>query len=415
MSDVSQNQDDMIAPVPRVTIQAFCDSPDIVASLEAAADDRRMMKAHLRVQAGGAPAALAAFSQSPTPNVIILEAEPGPQAEFLANLDALSDVCDPGTRVLVVGHVNDVLLYRELIRRGVSDYLIAPVSPVQMVRAVSSLFNEPGAAPLGRLVAVVGAKGGVGASTLAHNVAWSFSRDLQTATVVADLDIAFGTAGLDFNQDPPQGIAEAIFAPDRLDANVVDRLLSKCSDRLSLLAAPAVLDRTCDLTETAFDQLFDLLRASVPCVVLDVPHVWNAWTRRILTGADDIVIVAAPELASLRNAKNLADLLRAGRPNDRPPRLVLNQVGLPKRPEIAPADFAKAVGQDLAAVVPFDAQLFGTAANNGQMIAEVQPGAKPAEIFTDLARAIAGRPEGKQKKAGLLDPILSKLKRRKAS
>lgn len=415
MSDVSQNQDDMIAPVPRVTIQAFCDSPDIVASLEAAADDRRMMKAHLRVQAGGAPAALAAFSQSPTPNVIILEAEPGPQAEFLANLDALSEVCDPGTRVLVVGHVNDVLLYRELIRRGVSDYLIAPVSPVQMVRAVSSLFNEPGAAPLGRLVAVVGAKGGVGASTIAHNVAWSFSRDLQTATVVADLDIAFGTAGLDFNQDPPQGIAEAIFAPDRLDANVVDRLLSKCSDRLSLLAAPAVLDRTCDLTETAFDQLFDLLRASVPCVVLDVPHVWNAWTRRILTGADDIVVVAAPELASLRNAKNLADLLRAGRPNDRPPRLVLNQVGLPKRPEIAPADFAKAVGQDLAAVVPFDAQLFGTAANNGQMIAEVQPGAKPAEIFTDIARAIAGRPEGKQKKAGLLDPILSKLKRRKAS
>lgn len=415
MADVTQTQDDMIAPVPRVTIQAFCDSPDIAATIEAASEDRRMIKAHVRVQAGGAPAAVAAFSQSPTPNVVILESDRGAQDDFLDNLDRLSQVCDPGTRVLVIGHVNDVLLYRELIRRGVSDYLISPVNPVDMVRSISSLFNEPGAAPLGRLVAVVGAKGGVGSSTLAHNIAWSFSRDLQTATVVADLDIAFGTAGLDFNQDPPQGIAEAIFAPDRLDANVVDRLLSKCSDRLSLLAAPAVLDRTCDLTETAFDQLFDLLRASVPCVVLDVPHVWNAWTRRILTSADDIVVVAAPELASLRNAKNLADLLRAGRPNDKPPRIVLNQVGLPKRPEIAPADFAKAVGQELAAIIPFDAQLFGTAANNGQMIAEVQPGAKAAEIFTDIASAIAGRAEGKQKKAGLLDPFLAKLKRRKAS
>ena len=94
--------------------------------------------------------------------------------------------------------------------------------------------------------------------------------------MVVDLDIAFGTAGLDFNQDPPQGIAEAIFAPERLDANLVDRLLSKCSDNLSLLAAPAMLDRTTDLVETSLDGLFDILRASVPCIILDVPHLWTA-------------------------------------------------------------------------------------------------------------------------------------------
>jgi pilus assembly protein CpaE len=415
MSDVSTNGDEMIAPVPRVTIQAFCDTPEIASGLEAATDDRRMQKAHLRVQAGGAPAALVAFSQAPTPNVIILEADRGDQTELLAHLDKLSEVCDPGTRVVVIGHVNDVLLYRELIKRGVSDYLIAPVSVTDVVRSISLLFSTPGAKPVGRIVAVVGAKGGVGSSTVAHNLAWSFSRSLGMSTVVVDLDIAFGTAGLDFNQDPPQGIAEAIFAPDRLDTNVVDRLLSKCSDKLSLLAAPAVLDRTCDLTESAFDQLFDILRNTVPCVVLDLPHTWTAWAKRTLLAADDIVIVAAPDLASLRNTKNIYDLLRNNRPNDREPRVMLNQSGMPKRPEIAPPDFAKTVGCELSAVMPFDAQLFGTAANNGQMIAEIQANGKPAEIFSDLAGSIMGRPEVKRTRGTLLDPILAKLGRRKAA
>lgn len=413
MSDTTTNEDEMIAPVPRVTIQAFCDTPDIAQSIQAAGEDRRMQKTHLRVQAGGAPAAVAAFAQAPTPNVIILEVEREGQKDFLDQLDRLAQVCDAGTKVLVVGHVNDVLLYRDLIRRGVSDYLIAPISPIDAVRSISGLFTNPGADPVGRIVAVVGAKGGVGASTVAHNLAWSFSRDLDTATVVADLDIAFGTAGLDFNQDPPQGIAEAIFAPDRLDANVVDRLMSKCSDKLSLLAAPAMLERTCDLTETAFDQLFDLLRASVPCIVLDIPHVWCAWSRRTLLAADDIVVVAAPELASLRNTKNIVDLLRQNRPNDRPPHVVLNQVGIPKRPEIATADFAKAIGQDLTAEMPFDANLFGTAANNGQMLAEIQPGCRPAEIFTEIAATVFGRPDIRKKGGGLFEPILAKLTRRK--
>lgn len=407
--------DDLIPPVPRITMQAFCESVELAATIQAASTDRRMAKAHIRVQTGGAPAAAAAYSQAPTPNVIVLETRANAQEEFLEQLDRLSEICDAGSKVVVVGLVNDVVFYRDLMRRGVSEYLIGPITAVEVVRAVSGLYTVPGATPLGRTIAVVGAKGGVGASTVAHNLAWSFSRKLDTATVIVDLDIAFGTAGLDFNQDPPQGIAEAIFAPDRLDANVVERLLSKCSDKLSLLAAPAMLDRTCDLQETAFDQLLDILRASTPAIVLDVPHVWTAWARRLLIGADDILIVAAPELASLRNAKNLTDLLRANRPNDRPPRVVLNQANMLKRPEIGAADFGKALGVDLAATFAFDAQLFGTAANNGQMVAEIQPNAKCSEAFDDLAQRIVGRSAERRGRAALFEPILSKLTRRKAS
>lgn len=408
-------RDDLIPPAPRITLQAFCETPQLAASIEAAATDRRMVKAHMRVQIGGAPAAIAAYTQAPTPNVVMLETTNPGGDEFLAQLDRLSEVCDGGTKVVVIGYVNDVNFYRGLMQRGVSEYLIAPVEPLDVVRAVSGLYATPGAPPLGRTVAVVGAKGGVGASTIAHNVAWSFSRRLDMATVIVDLDIAFGTAGLDFNQDPPQGIAEAIFAPDRLDANVVDRLLSKCSDKLSLLAAPAVLDRTCDLTETAFDQLLDILRGTTPAIVLDIPHVWTAWSRRLLISSDEIVVVAVPELASLRNAKNLVDLLSQARPNDRPPRVVLNQAACAKRPEIGVPDFAKALGMPVSATLPFDPQLFGTAANNGQMIAEIQPNAKAAEIFDELALTIAGRTMERRGRSSLLDPILSKLTRRKAS
>jgi len=297
----------------------------------------------------------------------------------------------------------------------VSDYLIAPLGTLDLVQALSDLFHASGAESVGRTIAVVGAKGGVGASTVAHNLAWAIARKLATATAIVDLDIAFGTAGLDFNQDPPQGVAEAVFAPDRLDANMVERLMTKCGDNLSLLAAAAMLDRTIDLSETALDQLLDLVRASTPSVVLDVPHVWTGWARRTLVSADEVVVVAAPELASLRNTKNLLDVLRTARPNDRRPRVVLNLNGMPKRPEISALEFAKALDLELAAIVPFDAQLFGTAANNGQMIAEAPSGAKVGDLFVALAAAITGRSDAKGRRASVLDPIIAKFTRRKAS
>jgi pilus assembly protein CpaE len=414
MSEETTSSDRVIAPLPRITIQAFCESAPVADLIQSAADDRRMTKVHVKVQMGGAPAAVEAFRNAPTPNVIVLEAQ-GERAAVLAALDTLASVCDAGTKVVVVGHVNDVILYREIMRRGVSEYLIAPFHVLDFIQAASELFNAPNADPVGRTVAVVGAKGGVGASTVAHNVAWAIARNLAAQTVLVDLDVAFGTAGLDFNQDPPQGIAEAIFAPDRLDANLVDRLLSKCSDHLSLLAAPAVLERTTDLTETALDGLIDILRASVPNIVLDVPHLWTAWARRVLLGADEILIVATPDLASLRNAKNLFDLLKQNRRNDAEPKLVLNQTGVPKRPEITAADFGKALGTEALANLPYDAALFGTAANNGQMIAEVQPSGRYTEIYGALAAAVTGRMEPKRARAGLLEPIISRLGLRKAS
>jgi pilus assembly protein CpaE len=353
-------------------------------------------------------AAVEAYRSAPTPNVIVLESDG--RSDILGGLDHLATVCDAGTRVVVIGRINDVTLYRELVRRGVSDYVLAPVGPIDVVRSICNLFSAPEAKAVGRIIAVVGAKGGVGASTISHNVAWAIARDLAMDAVVADLDLAFGTAGLDYNQDPPQGIADAVFSPDRVDTAFIDRLLSKCTDHLSLLAAPATLDRVYDFGTDAFDAVFDTLRSTMPCIVLDVPHQWSGWTKRALIGADDILIVAAPDLANLRNTKNLFDLLKAARPNDRPPLYCLNQVGVPKRPEIAAAEFAKAIESQPVVSIAFEPQIFGSAANNGQMIAEISANHKSIEMFLQIAQRLTGRSETKKQKSSLLSPLIEKLR-----
>ena len=403
----SPHADEYIAPAPRVSVQAFCETVETAEAVRSAGEDRRLAKAHVTVQMGGMAAAVEAYSKVPTPNVIVLETEG--RNDILEGLDQLATVCDAGTRVVVIGGVHDVAPYRELVRRGVNDYVIGPVNTLDVVRSICSLFSASEAVAVGRMIAVVGAKGGVGASTVAHNVAWAIARDLALDSVVIDLDLAFGTAGLDYNQDPLQGIANAVFSPDRLDTSFMERLLAKCTNHLSLLAAPASLDRVYDLGAEAFDSIFDTMRMTTPCIVLDVPHQWSAWTKRALVGADDILIVAEPDLANLRNTKNMLTVLKAARPNDRPPVYCLNQTRMPKRPEIDARGFTKTIEAPPIATIPFDSRLFGTAANNGQMIAELAARHRTTQTFLQIAQRLTGRAEIKRRRS-LLSPVLKMLR-----
>ena len=272
--------EEYISPAPRVSVQAFCASVAVATTVRAASEDRRLGKANLSVHMGGIAAAIDAYHKAPTPNVILLETET--DRDILAGLDELATVCDAGTRVVVIGSANDNTPYRELVRRGVSDYVTGPVGPIDVVRAICGLYAASEAVAVGRIIAVVGAKGGVGASTVAHNVAWAIARDLALDSVVIDLDLAFGTAGLDYNQDPIQGIANAVMQQERPDTAFMERLLAKCTDRLSLLAAPATLDQVYDFGADAFDAIFDTLRASMPCIVLDVPHQWSGDRKSVV-------------------------------------------------------------------------------------------------------------------------------------
>jgi pilus assembly protein CpaE len=401
-------------PIPRVNIQAFCEDQDTAAAIQEAADDRRLAKAHITVQMGGVQAAVAFYKEAATPNLIIIESLLD-RTPLLADLDRLAEVCDPGTKVITIGHINDVTLYRELIRRGVSEYVVAPVTVGQIIESVSAIYTDPETGPVGQVIAFVGAKGGAGSSTVCHNTAFAIATALKNDVVIADLDLPFGTAGLDFNQDPLQGIGDALATPERLDEVLLDRLLSKCSDYLSLFAAPGTLDKPYDLKPEACETVLDVVRENVPWIAVDVPHLWTEWAKQVVVGADHVVITAAPDLANLRNAKNLIDQLKAARPNDRPPVLVLNQVGVPKRPEIPVKDFAAAIGLEPKVVIDFDAQLFGTAANNGQMIEEVSDKSEAAAAFRTLANLLTGRTEQKTERSSLLAPILSRLRLTKTS
>jgi pilus assembly protein CpaE len=405
---------DKARPIPRISIQAFCEGSATAQMMQVAMADRRLSKSHVSVHMGGAPAAVAHYHESPTPNLIIVETAL-PRAQMLAELDRLAECCDAGTKVLLIGHVNDVVLYRELLKRGVSEYLVAPITPMQLIESISGLYNNPDTDPVGNVIAFIGAKGGVGSSTVCHNTAWAMSEILKTNVVVADLDLAFGTTGLDFNQDPVQGIAEALASPERLDEVLLDRLLTKCSERLSIFAAPVVLDRDYDISADACDIVLDIVRQNVPFVAVDLPHAWAPWVKRVLLQADEIVVTAVPDLANLRNAKNLLDLVKQNRANDGPPRLVVNMASTPKRPEISIKEFSVALDLEPSQVIEFDTETFGLAANNGQMIEEFSGKAKAAQQFRELALALAHRKEPKDdKKKGSalapLAPLLEKFK-----
>ena len=398
-----------LRPVPRISIQAFCESEGVSGPIERAAEDRRRSKAHLKVHMGGIETAIEFYRSAPTPNLIILESRREPK-ELLESLGQLAEVCDPSSKVVVIGHYNDVWLYRELIRSGISEYVVAPVSMADIVAVISAIFVDPEADPMGRSIAFIGAKGGVGSSTIAHNIAWSMSSLFGTEVVVADLDLAFGTANSNFDQDPAQGIAEAVFSPERIDEVYLDRLLAQCAEHLSLLAAPSTLDRVYDFDSNAFAQVIDIAQRSAPHLVLDVPHVWNGWTRTTLAQADEIVITATPELANLRNAKNLIDTLKKLRPNDVPPHLVINQAGIPKRPEISAKEFGESLDLTPLAVIPFDAQLFGNAANNGRMLGEMDAKHAIVQSMADMAHVLTGRSEAKARKKPGLGSLFDRMK-----
>ncbi|RKR03784.1 MULTISPECIES: AAA family ATPase [Maricaulis] len=377
-------------PVPRISVGAFCERPETGALIHNAANDRRLAKAHVTVELGGLPAAIERYHDETTPNLLIIESGMRGRGLF-DQLEELAGVCDPDTKVIIIGAANDISLYRELMKRGVSEYLVPPMTPIHVIRTISELFLDPEQPFAGKTIAFIGAKGGVGSSTIAHNATWALTEGMQSDAVLVDLDLSFGTAGLDFNQDPAQTLGDALAEPDRLDDALLDRLLVRCTDRLSLFSAPATLDKEWDFGTQDYEMVLEKVRRQAPYVALDLPHMWTPWVKQTLLAADQVVVTVAPDLASLRNAKNLFDLVAGARPNDEPPRVVINMAGMPKRPEIPIKDFAEALGTPPTLVLPFEPQLFGKAANNGQMITELDPKSKAAEGFSHLASLVSGR------------------------
>lgn len=396
----------------RLTIDCFSVTRDLADAFGAMQGDRLLGKSRITQRDGGLLAAIDHYRDNASAQLVIVE-ESGDRQQMLDRLARLAEVCVAGTRVMVIGHLNDIGTYRTLIARGVSDYLIAPVTSAGLVAAVEALFQDPAAAPRGRLIAFFAARGGAGASTLAHNTAWSLAHATGEPVLLMDLDLAFGTLGLAFNSEARQTAGELLGLPERIDAQLLDRIVVKYDDHLLLLPSRGDLRDLPPLDPEALDRLLDLARQMASFVVVDLPHLWAPWVSQVLETADDLVLVAQPDLPNLRDCKNLLDHLARRRGDRLPARLVLNKQDAYRKSQLSAKDFHETLKVQPALVLPFD-PLFGELSNNGQMLGEAAKSHKLAASFGQLANLVSGRdglsPKGKAGAATALAGWLKKAR-----
>lgn len=359
--------------LPQLSIHAFCDRNETASCVNQMTRDWRMSRTNTKIYMGGLPAAIDFYHKENTPGLILIESAMRGN-ELFSQLETLASVCDEGTRVVIIGATNDIRLYRQLMEKGVSEYIVPPLHPLSMIRSLSEVFADPDRPFTGRAVAFYGSKGGVGSSTLAHNIAWTLSERLMQETSLIDLDSSWGTTALDFAYDSASGLEEALADADRLDDTLLDRIMVRHTPRLSILPTSSSLNTKPVTDPAAYEAIIAAVRSISPLAILDLPHIWNDWTTNILTTVDDVVITTTPDLANLRNTKNLIDFLKAQRPHDSDPILVLNQTGRcrTKEDEISVENFAGAVGLDPSLVIGFDPDTFSRACNEGKMLAEMK-------------------------------------------
>jgi pilus assembly protein CpaE len=354
------------------------------------------------MHSGGIAGAIEHYGDKPTPEVLVVESrDDGTQIH--SSLEALAGVCQATTSVILVGALNDVHLYRALKRQGLHEYLPAPLEPRLLSESLAELCSDDAKVKTGRLISFIGAAGGVGSSQLAHNLAFHLARLHDAETSVLDFDLAFGTVALDFNHESPQHIASVLAEPERIDDQIVHRFMAKYNDNLFLLTAPPQLTTQAEPGTAALDALLKAARRNTAFVVADLPSGWGGWVQHVLTLSDEIVVTATPRLHSLRNAKQLADLLNPRRTNDAPVRILLNRVGASPKTELTTKDFVTALGAPPTLVFPHDPGTFEVAANNGKMIGEVAKAPKIVDLLEKLATMVSGRQRAKTEKKGIAD------------
>ena len=382
-----ENRDEGEKPLPSISVQAFCDRQETAHCINETTRDWRMKRTNVKIYMGGLPAAIEFYHKENTPSLIIIES--GMRGEELFNqLEQLASVCDEGTKVVMIGAANDIRLYRQLIDKGVSDYLVPPLHPLHVIRSLGELYSDPEQPFIGRVAAFFGAKGGVGSSALAHNTAWVLAETLGQETALIDLDASWGTTGLDFSYDNMTGLEEALGEPDRLDETLMDRIMIRHTQKLSILPTSGSLNTKPVMDSASYEAVVNAVRGISPLSILDMPHYWTDWTTNVLTSVDDVIVTATPDLAGMRNAKNLIDFLKTQRPNDPEPILILNCVGMSPKTEITVKDFGAMVGQDPHIVIGWDPDAHFEATNEGKMLADVKSAASTVQGLEFLANRL---------------------------
>lgn len=345
-----------------------------------------------QVYVGGWEQALAALADVAPPAFLVIDLSD--QEDVVAGVNAVAEFCEPGTRVLVMGAVNDVATYRALLDMGVSDYLVKPVTAPQAASALRRMAEQAApaegrssaaAAAEGRVTGVVGARGGAGATTVAVNLAVALASEAPGKTALVDLDLRFGTAAMMLDVEPGRGFKEALDNPQRLDSLFVERAMVRAGDNLSLLAGEEDVATDPLAKDAALEVLFGLLRQNFGHIVVDVPR-WQLMAH--VARLDRLFLVGEPTLAGLRDTLRLKEAVKAARPN-LAVTVIVNRGGAAKDGELAIKDAVRNGLPRPACVLPDDAKLAARAQATGQPVVALQPRGKTASLFRDLAHGLA--------------------------
>lgn len=391
----------------RTTIGAFVLSQGVYDAVEALRDDRTFLRSEIHTFEGGLAAAVEYLGENKTPPVLLVESHAEGEALF-DELEQLAGVCAPNTRLILVGIQNDIHLFKDLIQQGVSQYFVTDVTSEELTGSIQEMFLEAGDENLGRIIAVTGARGGVGASIIAHNLASELANTYGEEVILVDTDIPFGTAALNLAVTPRHTIVDAITQTKRLDEVLMERFVERVGSqksKLSLLASPSSLTSGIEMNHDSFEKVLGFLKRMAGFVVLDVPNEWSGWVVDLLTDADEVVVVTKADLANLQAAKNIMEQVSPNRGVNAPTRLVWNMVGEAKKSELTPSDFKDVTGFEPSVQIPSEPQTFGDAVNNAEMIAKSAPKSKVAEALVELAQLVSGRLPPVKEKLGFLEKL----------
>ena len=343
---------------------------------------------------GGLRHAIQSLSVSASPNILMVDlSESG---DPLNDINALAEVCEPGTVVIAIGQVNDVRLYRDLLASGIHDYLLKPLSASVLrdsLNQAQSVFMTPRSADgedVKRHIstAVVGTRGGVGASTLATSLAWLFSVEHKAPTALLDLDVHFGTGALALDIEPGRGLTDAIDNPSRIDGLFIERAMIRANENLAILSAEAPINQPLMTDGAAFLQLEEEFRHAFEMTVIDMPRNMLINFPHLLNDVNIVVLAAEMSLASARDTIRLLSWLKTNAAHATPV-IVANKVQAGSS-EISKADFEASIERAIDFTIPFDQKAAANAAKLGKTFVDANSSAKASSVIKQVGQRIIG-------------------------
>jgi pilus assembly protein CpaE len=359
-----------------------------------------------KIHKGGLRNAVQTLSVSASPNILFVDlSESG---DPLNDINALAEVCEPGTVVIAAGQVNDVRLYRDLLASGIQDYLLKPFSPDQLRDTLShaqAVLHAPkaGEAQAERphvMAAVIGARGGCGASTVATSIAWLLSEKERRSTSLLDLDVHFGTGALTLDLEPGRGLTDAIENPSRIDGLFIERAMVKASEKLAVLSAEAPIHQPMLTDGTAYHLLQEEMKTAFECTVIDLPRGMLVQHPHLMADVHSTVVVAELTLASARDMIRILSWLKANAPQSHVV-IALNKVVPGATPEITRKDFEASIERKVDVIIPYDLKICSQAAKLGKPVAEAGKGSKLAAALQELVgKVLASAGQTDERQAG---------------